>query len=315
MGFGNVAMKIRYPDKAIVRLHPPLAGLSENAVYVLLMRRRGSVRIGVDGINWLAILILFLGGGVVFFGPWNSPWIRFVWQIAIALPAYVIYRIERAMRVKLSRDFLGFTLEEADQYALLPISAEDVVVAHWGEATLFRPRLAGLVLCCGGFVLLLIGLLFGSWMNLLGAGALMGIAGYWMGVEKNWGARALVKTAVRAWKVRHSHSTNKERQRMRWDYRSDARLIGWIFIPGAILFITWIYMTASWADMANQLPRFILAGGLVVVMAGWGYLTGLNVGWAAWDESNLAFKNAIYNTEWIQREMFEASGGNEKRSP
>lgn len=215
------------------------------------------------------------------------------------------------MKVRLSREFLGFSAEEADQYALLPISAEDVVVARWGEAALLRPRRLALIVGCGGLALLLLGLFFESWTKVLGAGILVGVAGYWIGIESNWGARVLVKTSMKAWNVRHSHTTNKERQKMRWDYRSDLRLVGWIFIPGAIVVFIGIMMTSWFTGFANNPPGIFLSGGLMLVMLGWGYVTGTNVGRAAWDESDWAFTQAIYNTKWIQHETFGREGNEE----
>lgn len=294
-------MNLRLPDPEIIRAEPRLANLSENAVYHLLMRRRRKFGLGAFASSYLAALVVvgLFWWGLELLAPAS---VNFMGSL-FPLFMLVSYRFQKATRRGLAREFLGYTKEESEHYALLPISPEEIVLAHWGKALQFRPIVLTLFFCAIGLFLMIYGIASASWLWIGVANVAFYIGSFWVGVAPYNVARTLIQTALASWHVRHAFTSEKERRESRSTYKYSNWIAGATGLPLALVFLTTLF-TGFIVPIFSKPPGITFVPTASLLIMTWGYLTGKYSGLAARSEVEMAIQFALRDVAFIQQAAF-----------
>lgn len=298
-------MKLRLPDPEIIRAEPRLANLSENAVYHLLMRRKSSSLPGPFLLTYLATLAItiLLSFGVIYLLPSQlrqfSGWLGGMVSTHFMI---VVFRLQRAGRMHLAEEFLGYAKESADHYALLPITPEEIVFANWGNATLLPLRVFAIGAIGVGLILLIIAHAQDSFFLLLAVIPSFFMSGFWLGVGPYNTARSLIQTARKSSQVKHAVSLTIEDRYTRPRYRYEYWILGGVFLAFILSILTVIFMhVVGFRDWFSSL----LTSGFNISALGLGYLLGMRGGIAAQNQMESAICNAIDDVAHIQQAAFD----------
>lgn len=306
-------MKLRLPDPEIIRAEPRLANLSENAVYHLLMRQESKPRPRTLRVTYMApilgfVLLLF---AVLYFLP--DLFMPIMVGLSGSIPTFfllAIYSLRRVARKQLTQEFLGYTKDSVHHYALLPITPEDIVLAHWGKATFFRPINVAIGFTVFGVILIFGALARNSEIVLIAASPAIHVAGFWLGVDPYNPARSLIQTAKFARQVKQALSATEWNPYTQFPSRYEFWILGslivacmsCILITAVLAYIRitqWHFLIAIPIAICANLPAFAL-----------GVLTGKWAGIAAQRQMTSAMTNASNDVTFIQQVAFDRIANN-----